>query len=113
MYFRYLTEDGLKKISLISNNVRGYTTTFFSHSAKEVARKAQIFPEWGVPKFGVAIIPTDKLNGFKLARPIGNQGTIGWEIITNSYPKAGAGGWTQFLTNPVHIDDVYIYRLDQ
>ena len=61
-------------------------------------------------QYGVAI-PTNKLTGFQLARPFGNQGGVGWEVFTNSYPKAGSGGWTQFLTNPVSVDEVYIYRL--
>lgn len=107
--FRYLSEEGLK-YSINSGNVRGYVTTLFSNSSSKVARGVQILPEWGTPQYGVAI-PTNKLNGFQLARPFGNQGKIGWEIVANSYPSAGAGGWTQFLINPVNIDDVYIYRL--
>ncbi|MGH8078455.1 MAG: hypothetical protein ACREPE_14185, partial [Lysobacter sp.] len=104
--FRYLSEDGLNT-SLRYGSVRGYTTTEFSHSSSAVANGAQILPEWGVPQYGVAI-PVDKLNGFSLARPMGNRATMGWEPFTNSYPKAGHGGWSQFMINEVQIDETYI-----
>lgn len=107
--FRYLSEDGLNT-SLRYGSVRGYTTTEFSHSSSAVADGAQILPEWGVPKYGVAI-PVNKLNGFSVARPMGNRATVGWEAFTNSYPQAGAGGWSQFLINEVSIDQTYIFRL--
>nr|WP_260296017.1 hypothetical protein [Sedimenticola hydrogenitrophicus] len=107
--FRYLSEDGLDK-SLRYGSVRGYTTTEFSHSSSSVARGAQIKPEWGEPAYGVAI-PVDKVRGFSVARPFGNQGSRGWEVYTNSYPEAGSGGWSQFLLDPVPIEDVHIFRL--
>lgn len=56
-------------------------------------------------------IPVDKLNGFSIARPMGNKATTGWEAFTNSYPQAGAGGWSQFLIDPVPVDKVHIFRL--
>jgi hypothetical protein len=107
--FRYLSEDGLNT-ALRDGSVRGYTTTEFSHSSSAVANGAQILPEWGVPQYVVAI-PVNKLNGFSLARPMGNRASVGWEPFTNSYPQAGAGGWSQFLINEVPIDQVYIFRL--
>jgi hypothetical protein len=107
---RYLSDAGLKK-TLETGYLRGYTTTLFSHSSRTVARGAQIFPEWGVPRYGVAI-PVSKLDGFKLARPIGNSTEFGWELFTNSYPKAGPGHWPQFLIEKVHVDDTYIFRLN-
>ena len=107
--FRYLSEEGLNQ-TLKTGEIRGYSTTMFSSSTKEAAKGLQILPEWGEPQYGVAI-PTNKLNGFQLARPSGNTGSIGWEPFTNSYPSAGAGGWTQFLIKPVNVDNVYIYKM--
>jgi len=107
--FRYLSADSLAS-SLRYGTVRGYTTTEFSHSSSIVASRAQVLPAWGVPEYGVAI-PVDKLNGFSIARPMGNKATTGWEAFTNSYPQAGAGGWSQFLIDPVPVDKVHIFRL--
>jgi len=107
--YRYLSHESLQK-TLTAGSVRGYTTTMFSHSSFEVAQAAQILPEWGIPEYGIAI-PTNKMNGFKLARPFGGSAETGWEPYTNSYPVAGPGHWPQFLINQVSIDDVYIYRL--
>lgn len=113
--FRYLTEDSLAA-SLRYGSVRGYTTTTFSSSTREIIRGAQLKDwagkggdEW-IPRYGVAI-PTSKLNGFQVPRPFGNSGTEGWEAFTNSYPEAGPGGWSQFLMNGVPIEDVHIFSL--
>ena len=76
-----------------------------------VSNGAQILPEWGVPKYGVAI-PVGELNGFSIARPMGGKATTGWEVYTNSYPKAGSGGFSQFLLNSVPIDRTHIFRLN-
>ncbi|CAH9066996.1 hypothetical protein PSECIP111951_03686 [Pseudoalteromonas holothuriae] len=71
---------------------------------------AQIKPEWSEPKYGVAI-PVEALNGYQLARPNGGESPFGWELFTNSYPEAGRGGWSQFLINPVPIENAHIFRL--
>ena len=77
---------------------------------------AQIFEQWpGAPytgpvKYGVAI-PVSKLNGFSVARPMGGAAVSGWEVFANSYPKAGAGHFSQFLINPVPLNDVFIFTL--
>lgn len=107
--FRYLSEEGLEK-SFKYGTIRGYTTTEFSHSSQVVAEGAQILPEWGIPKYGVAI-PVSKLNGFNVARPMGGKATSGWEMFTNSYPEAGRGGFSQFEINAVPIDQTFIFRL--
>lgn len=113
--FRYLTEDSLAA-SLKYGSVRGYTTTRFSSSTREIIRGAQLKDwagkggdEW-IPRYGVAI-PTSKLKGFQVPRPFGNTGNEGWEVFTNSYPEAGPGGWSQFLINGVPIEDVHIFSL--
>jgi hypothetical protein len=113
--FRYLTESGYQA-SMKYGTVRGYATTTFSSSSADVMQGAQVLEQWaGAPytgpvKYGVAI-PVDKLNGFSVARPYGNAGTTGWEVFANSYPQAGAGGWSQFLLNPVSVDDVFMFTL--
>lgn len=107
--FRYLSEDSLNT-SLQFGTVRGYTTTEFTHSSSIAADGAQILPQWGVPQYGVAI-PVNKLNGFSLARPMGNKASVGWEPYTNSYPSAGSGGFSQFSIKDVPIDQTYIFRL--
>lgn len=66
--------------------------------------------EWGVPTHGVAI-PIDALSGYRIARPFGNKGDIGWELFTNSYPSAGPGGWSQFLIDAVPLDKVFYFQL--
>ena len=43
---------------------------------------------------------------------MGGSATAGWEVHANSYPKAGAGGYSQFLINSVPLEDVFIFRLD-
>ncbi len=115
--FRYLTEDGLAT-SYKYNSVRGYTTTEFSGSAAEVARRAQVLADWSNPalgpatniRYGVAI-PVNKVPGYRLARPLGDSAELGWEFTTHSYPTAGPGGWTQFLIEGVPLEDVYIFTL--
>jgi hypothetical protein len=109
--FRYLSEEGLDR-ALRSGTIRGYGTTEFSHSGSTVARSSQIMPAWGEPAYGVAI-PVDSLRGFGVARPFGNSATRGWEIYTNSYPAAGSGGWSQFLLDPIPINETYIFRLSR
>jgi hypothetical protein len=44
--FRYLSEQSFKS-ALTNGNVKGYATTFFSHSSNSVAKSAQIMPKWG------------------------------------------------------------------
>ncbi len=107
--FRYLSEDSLAA-SQKFGTVRGYTTTEFSHSTRDVMVGAQIKPEWSEPKYGVAI-PTKELKGYKLARPDGDTKPLGWEMFTNSYPEAGSGGWSQFLIDPVPIENTHIFKL--
>jgi hypothetical protein len=113
--FRYLTDSGLQA-SLKYNSVRGYATTNFSSSSSEVMSGAQVFEQWpGAPftgpvKYGVAI-PVDRLQGFSVARPMGGAGTAGWEVFANSYPAAGAGGYSQFLINPVPLNQTYLFTL--
>ncbi|WP_104040582.1 hypothetical protein [Vibrio hyugaensis] len=107
--FRYLSEDSLAA-SQKFGTVRGYTTTEFSHSTRDVMVGAQIKPEWSEPKYGVAI-PTNELKGYKLARPDGDTKQFGWEMFTNSYPEAGSGGWSQFLIDPVPIEKTHIFKL--
>ena len=91
--------------------LRGYTTTEFSTSSAEVAHGAQILPEWGVPAYRVEI-PVSDLNGFSVARPMGNKASIGWEPFTRSYPAAGPGGWTQFLLNEVSFNAKNVFKLN-
>ena len=113
--FRYLTDSGLQA-SLKYNSVRGYATTNFSSSSSEVMSGAQIFEQWpGAPftgpvKYGVAI-PVNRLQGFSVARPMGGAGTAGWEVFANSYPAAGAGGYSQFLINSVPLNQTYLFTL--
>jgi len=106
--FRYLSEEGLSK-TLTSGKVRGYMTDRFTYSSSEAAKGVQIMSEWGVPKYGVAI-PNTKLLNFRVARPYGNTGKFGWELVTNSYPKAGSGHWLQFLGEAA-LEDVFIFPL--
>ena len=108
--YRYLSEKGLST-STQYGSLRGYTTTEFSTSSAEVANGAQILPEWGVPVYGVRI-PVSDLNGFSVARPMGNTATTGWEAFTNSYPSAGSGGWPQFLINQIPLDPANIFKLN-
>ena len=106
--YRYLSEEGLSK-TLISGKVRGYMTDRFTFLSSEAAKGTQIMAEWGVPKYGVAF-PNAKLLNFRIARPFGDTGKFGWELITNSYPKAGSGHWLQFLGEAV-LKDVFIFTL--
>ena len=115
--YRYLTEDGLAT-SFKYNSVRGYTTTEFTSSSATVASRSQILADWGNPtlgpssavKYGVAI-PVSELKGYRVARPFGGKGTVGWEFRTNSYPTAGSGGWIQFDISSVPLDKVHIFTL--
>ncbi len=113
--FRYLTQSGLET-SLKYNSVRGYATTNFSSSSDEIMKGAQIFEQWpgsaytGPVKYGVAI-PVSELRGFQVARPMGGKATAGWEVYANSYPAAGRGGYSQFLTDSVPLDKVHLFTL--
>lgn len=106
---RYLSEEG-PDISKKFGMVRGYRTTIDSNSSAEIARKIQIKPEWGTPKYKV-IIPEDLIRNVNIARPFGNTASQGWEFFTNSYPKAGPGGWPQFLISEVDLEAVEILEL--
>ncbi|MEJ2802351.1 hypothetical protein WAE61_10750 [Comamonadaceae bacterium PP-2] len=108
--YRYLSETGLSD-STRYGTLRGYTTTELSTSSADVARGAQILPEWGIPKYGVKI-PVSDMNGFSIARPMGGKSPIGWEPFTNSYPSAGSGGWSQFLLNEIAFNQANVFKLN-
>ena len=107
--YRYLSQTSLDA-SARYGTVRGYTTTVFSESTSEVMSGAQIKAEWGVPEYGVKI-PVSELDGFQVARPMGDKALTGWEPFTNSYPEAGHGGWTQFKVNPVKYRPENVFKL--
>ena len=106
---RYLSEDGLNA-SKRFGTVRGYGTTIDSDSSAEVTRRAQIDPKWGIPKYRT-VIPADSINNIRIARPLGDTGSYGWEFFTNSYPEVGPGGWPQFIIDDVNLDNVQIMEL--
>ncbi len=106
--YRYMSEETLQA-SLRYGSVRGYSTTVFTHSSRDAALGGQIRPEWGTPRYGVAI-PVSKLRGFDVPLSYGNKGGA-WEPFTYSYPDAGVGGWSQFLLHPIPIEHVFIFSL--
>lgn len=113
--YRYLTEEGYQT-SLRFNSVAGYTTTHYSDNVAEIMKGAQIAEKWpGRTATGNVLyrveIPSDKLNGFTIPRPLGGKIQQGWEYYTKSYPEYGKGGWTQFQINPVSLDNVVIKEL--
>lgn len=67
-------------------------------------------PPTGKVKYRVEI-PTNKLGGFDIPRPFGGSQQQGWEYYTNSYPRYGQGGWTQFQINPIPLSDVVVKEL--
>jgi len=106
---RYLSDESLN-VSKRFGVVRGYSTTIDSDSSAEVARRAQIKPEWGMPKYRT-VIPADSINSIRIARPYGDTGSYGWEFFTHSYPEAGSGGWPQFIIDDVNLEAVHITEL--
>lgn len=108
---RYLSEKTFQA-SQKYGTVRGYSTTVDSTSSSEVLRRAQIDPEWGVPKY-CATIPASEISGIQIARPFGDTGKHGWEFFTNSYPKLGPGHWPQFIVHDVDITKTKITELSR
>jgi hypothetical protein len=110
LVYRYLSKEALDK-ALASGVVSGYATTEFSVYSAEVAKGAQILPDWSVPEYGLAI-PIDQLKGITVARAFGNHDPGEWEPLANSYPEAGDGGWMQFLIKDVPIAQAFYFKLD-
>lgn len=103
--YRYVTNENLNNM-LVNGSVRGYSTTFFSHSSAEIMGRAQLDSAWygGHGVEALIAIPTKDITGFKLARPMGGKATIGWEVFTNSYPQLGQGKIPQFIIDSVPME---------